>query len=68
MRNRGYKVNIVQSAINEIVTKYKENLLQYKEKTNKSRVSLATNICLLCKHNPNTDSFISPITGRAYKI
>lgn len=40
--NRGYKAHTVQSAIDEITTKDRKTLLQYKEKTDKSRVPLVT--------------------------
>ncbi|XP_052708956.1 uncharacterized protein LOC128183834 [Crassostrea angulata] len=38
----GYKAHTVQSAIDEIITKDRKTLLQYKEKTDKSRVPLVT--------------------------
>ena len=40
--NRGYKVHTVQSAIDEITTKDRQTLLQYKEKKDNSRVPLVT--------------------------
>ncbi|XP_065925150.1 uncharacterized protein [Magallana gigas] len=40
--NRGYKAHTIQSAINKITTKDSKTILQYKEKTDKSRVPLVT--------------------------
>ncbi|XP_052680295.1 uncharacterized protein LOC128161092 [Crassostrea angulata] len=48
--NRDYKAHTVQSAIDEITTKDRKTLLQYKEKTDKSRVPLVTTYHLALKN------------------